>query len=92
MVDTAYKAGTFSWHNPEHTWQAGPGKIACVENNNNIGVYYIFLRGFSFLNSTLPNELSMADKQRSLRNATGLETFLSFSFIFENSTKIHKFL
>ena len=32
----------------------------------------------------------MADKQRSLRNATGLETFLSFSFIFEDSTKIHK--
>jgi hypothetical protein len=32
--------------------------------------------------STLPNELSMADKQRSLRNATGLGRVLSFSFIF----------
>ena len=50
----------------------------------------IFFRGFFYLKSTLPNELSMADKQRSLRNATGLETFLSFSFIFEDSTKIHK--
>ena len=26
MDDTAYKMGTFSKHDPEHTWQAGPGK------------------------------------------------------------------
>ena len=62
------------------------------EVSNDFNSASIFFRGFSYLKSTLPNELSMADKQRSLRNATGLETFLSFSFIFENSTKIHKFL
>ena len=30
--DTAFGVGTFSWHDPVHSWKAGPGEVMTVEN------------------------------------------------------------
>ena len=30
--DTAFRAGTFSWQDPVHSWKAGPGEVMTVEN------------------------------------------------------------
>ena len=31
LDDTAFRAGTFSWQDPVHSWKAGPGEVMTVE-------------------------------------------------------------
>ena len=31
LDDTVYRAGTFSWQDPVHSWKAGPDEVMTVE-------------------------------------------------------------
>ena len=46
MDDTAYKAGTFTQHDPEHTWQAGPGKSAWLWKNKQTSEGHSWTKSF----------------------------------------------
>ena len=32
--DTIFRAGTFSWQDPVHSWKAGPGEVMTVEKHS----------------------------------------------------------
>jgi hypothetical protein len=32
LDDTAFQAGTFSWQDPVHSWEAGPSEVMILED------------------------------------------------------------
>ena len=42
--DTAFRAGTFSWQDPVHSWTAGPGEVM-TDLLSSYGTFVSFLAG-----------------------------------------------